>query len=125
MAGSATVTEIVHRPVKKIKFAWTSDASGNVNGGAAITTSKNLCGKIIGLATVPAAAGSAPSDNYDLTLLDADGVDVLFGGGADRDTANTEFVQSSSLGAVVESTLELRVANAGNAKSGVAYVFIQ
>ena len=36
------------------------------------------------------ATCTAPGDDYDITLLDADGVDVLGGEGADRDTANTE-----------------------------------
>jgi hypothetical protein len=121
-AGSAVITEIIHTHVKKVKWAWTSDASGNVSGGAGLTT-KIYTGKIIGLATDPGA--TAPTDNYDVSILDADGIDVLFGGGIDRDTANNEYVQGSSLGAVVESTLELVIANAGNAKQGTVYLFIQ
>lgn len=123
-AGSATLTEITHKPIKKIKFAWTCDASGNVSGGAALST-KIYNGKIIAFQTIPAGGGNAPTDNYDIVLNDADGVDVLLGAGQNRDTANTESVADASLGAVVESTLELVVSNAGNAKQGTAYVFIR
>lgn len=122
MVGSVTYTEIAHPPVKKIKMAWTSDASGNVS--ANLTAKKNWCGKIVGLVTVPSGV-AAPTDDYDVQVKDADGVDVLLGAGANRDTANTEMVQSSSLGIVAESTLELVIANAGNAKQGTVYLYIQ
>lgn len=35
---------------------------------------------------------TAPTDNYDITIEDSDGVDVLGGAGANRDAANTERV---------------------------------
>lgn len=121
-AGSATITEVTHRPLKKITWAWTSDASGNVSGGAGLST-KSYTGKIIALTTDPDGT-AAPTDNYDIVINDAGGADVLLGAGADRDTANNEHVAQASLGAVVESTLELVVSNAGNAKAGVVHLFI-
>lgn len=121
-AGSATITEVTHKRISKVKWAWTCDASGNVSGGAGLTT-KTFNGKVIGLATDPDGT-DIPTDNYDIEIRDADGMDVLFGGGANRDTANNEYV-SSGLGAVVESTLELVVSNAGNAKKGVAILYIE
>lgn len=123
-AGSATLTEISHKPIKKIKIAWTSDASGNVNGGAALST-KVYSGKIIAVQTVPSGGGTAPTTLYDLVLNDADGFDVLLGAGANRSATVTESVADASLGAVVESTLELVVSNAGNAKQGTVYIFVR
>lgn len=107
--------------VKKLVFAWTSDASGD----ASIETTKPYEGEILGLTTIPAGGGAAPTDNYDVTLLDADGHNVLLGAGADRDTANTEHVARASLAAVCRSKLTLVVANAGNAKQGTAIVYIR
>lgn len=121
MAASVTVAETRHTVVKKIKFTWTSASDGTASG----STTFPYDGKVELLTTVPGTSGAAPSDNYDLTLTDSDGVDVLGGGGANRDTANTEQVLGSSLGAVAGSLLTLNVTNAGDSKSGVVYVYIR
>lgn len=121
MAASVTVTETTHTVVKKIKFAWTSASDGTASG----STTRAYDGKIELLTTVPAAAGSAPTDNYDITVTDSDSVDVLAGGGQNRDTANTEQVIASSLGAVAGSVLTLNITNAGDSKSGVCYVYVR
>jgi hypothetical protein len=115
-----TITEVTHTSVKKIKFDWTSDdAAGTATG----TTTGYYTGKILGLATDPGA--TAPDDNYDITVTDGDSLDVLMGGGANRDTTTTEYVLSTSLGAVVASQLTINVSNAGNAKTGAAYLYIR
>ena len=44
------------------------------------------------MVTDPGAGATAPSDNYDITIEDVDGVDVLGGAGNNRDAANTERV---------------------------------
>ena len=141
MAAAGTITDlqqIVHRPVKKVRWAWTSDASGNVNGGAGLTNLK-YTGRVSQIVTIPDGS-TAPTDNYDITVLNEDGVDLLNGAGANRDSSATEMVNASlttvdnlgvftstivAFGSVVESTLELRVANAGNAKKGVAIIYIE
>ena len=120
MAGTVVITEEVHGTIKKIKYAWTSDASGDADK----TTLGALTGKILGLTTVPDGT-DAPTDNYDVVVNDEDTVDVLMGGGANRDTANTEHVLSTSLGAVAYDKLDLVVSNAGNAKKGIVYVWIR
>lgn len=123
MAGTVTVSEELLGSLKKIVWAWTSDGSGNVNGAGGATVNA-LNGKIERLVTVPSGA-AAPTDNYDVTITDEDSVDVLSGGGADRDTANTEQVASSSLGVVANDKLTLNVANAGAAKSGTVYLYLR
>jgi len=120
MAGTVVITEITHRPLQKVKFAWTSA----VGGAASATTTEYYTGKIEGLTTVPSAV-TAPSDNYSVAITDSDGVDVLMGGGATRDSVNTEHVLSTSLGCVVESKLSLSVTAAGDAKLGTVYVWIR
>jgi len=119
-AGTVVITEETFGTIKKIKFAWTSTA-----GGAASDTTVNAySGKILGLATVPGAAPDAPTPDYDITVTDEDGMDVLMGGGANRHTTNTEYVLSTSLGAVANDKLTINVAAAGAAKKGVAYLYI-
>lgn len=121
MAGSSvTFTERITGSVKLIKAAWVSDDS---NGTASGTTTYAYDGKILLLATDPGA--TAPTDNYDVTLADDNGIDVLAGAGADRDTANTETVVSASLGAVAGSKLTLSIAAAGNSKIGTVYIYIR
>jgi hypothetical protein len=121
MAMSVTIAETRHTAVKKVAFTWVSASDGTASG----TTTYAYDGKCELLTTDPAAAGAAPSDNYDVTITDSDGVDVLGGGGADRDTANTEQVLGSSLGAVAGSKLTLSIANAGDTKGGVVYLYIR
>lgn len=123
MAGSATVfTETIHDTVKEIKCEWTSDSA---TGGVSGTTLEYYTGKILGLATVPGTAGAQPDDNYNLTAIDRNSLDVLMSGGLLRDETNTEYVLSTSLGAVVASQLTITIDTAGNSKTGVVYIYIR
>lgn len=123
MAGSAMVfTEITHTSVRKIVAAWTSDdGTGAVSG----TTTFPYDGAIIGLTTIPGAAADAPDDNYDVTITDAGGHDVLLGAGMNRDTANTEHVAGTSLAGVAGSKLTVSVAAAGNSNKGTVVVYVR
>lgn len=121
MAGTVTFTETVHGSVKKLEIAWTSTAGGAADG----TSEHPYDGRLIAVTTVPAAAGDAPTDNYDLTLTDSGGADVLLGQGADRDTANTEHLLEANLGAVAASKLTLNVTNAGATKQGTVLVWLR
>ena len=109
------------KPIQLVKFAWTSASDGSAEG----TTVHAYNGKCELLTTVPAAAGDAPSDDYDVSITDENGVDVLGSGGANRDTANTEQVLGTSLGAVASSKLTLNIANAGDSKAGVVYLYVR
>ena len=119
MAGTVVTTEQTHRSLKRVKFAWTSSAGG----AADATTSATYSGEVLTLVTDPGA--TAPTDNYDVVVNDADSIDVLAGAGANRDTANTEYVLAASLGGCVDSKLTLAITNAGNAKDGTVYVYIR
>ena len=121
-AGTVVVSETVHTSVKKIKFDWTS-GTGAEGGTASGETTYAYDGKIEALITDPGA--TAPTDDYDITVTDEDGYDVLAGAGADRDTANTEQVLAASLGVVAGSKLTLNVTNAGDAKEGVCWVYLR
>ena len=120
-AQSVTKTEIVETSCKKIIWEWTCTDAGVVTS----QTSGVFDGKIIGLTTIPAAAPDNPTDNYDVTITDLQGHDVLLGAGADRGTANIEHVAETSLSGVAGSKLTLNIANAGNAKKGTIILWIR
>ena len=123
MASSVTITEVGGRgsPIKRIKFDWTAHTDGVVSP---VTTTRYYTGKVVAFTTDP-DAGVAPTDNYDITIIDSDGLSVIGTAGTDRDTANVEQVLSASLGIVVMSKLTFSVANAGSGGKGVAFVDIQ
>jgi len=119
MAGTVTTTEKITGSVKKITFDWTCDSAGD----ATATTTNVYDGKLQLVVTDPGA--TAPTDNYDITLSDDDSQDLLAGNGANRDTANTEYITQANCGAVAGSTLALAVSNAGDEKVGKVYVYIR
>ena len=126
-AGSVTTSEETYGTVKKIAFAWTS-GTGAEGGTASGTTANAYSGEIIRMVTVPGAAGNQPTDQYDITITDQDSLDVLNSLGANRSNASNEQVISdavSSLGCVANDKLTINVTNAGDAKTGTAYLYIR
>ncbi len=85
MAGSTTVTHYTLGHVRKLVVDFVGSAS---DGTIPDTVLPAFEGRLYELTTNPGAV--APTDNYDVTLIDDQGVDRLQGLGADRDTANTE-----------------------------------
>ena len=121
--GTVTITEERAGTIKKIAFAWVS-GTGAEDGTASGQTTYAYSGKILGLATDPGA--TAPSDNYTITITDEDSMDVLMGAAvANRDTATTEYILSTSLGAVANDKLTINVSGAGTSKEGTAYLYIR
>lgn len=122
MAGTVSKTEITHASVRKITFDWTTTS----DGAASATTDHYYTGEILGVAQIPDSGGTQPTNLYDVTVSDGDGVDVLFGLGANLSNAATTYKShADGLCAVVESKLSLAVANAGNAKGGQTVLFIR
>lgn len=111
--GTVTVTQDTQGPIKTAAFGWVSNATGE----ASVDLSWEINGELLQAASIPSSA-SAPSDNYDVTLTDAYGVDVLHGNGANRDASSIETIASASLGVVANSTISISVTNAGSAKAG-------
>jgi hypothetical protein len=113
--------------VKKVIVDWVSDDSA----GTASGTTAKIVGRLVKGVTDPSAGGTAPSDDYDITITDSEGVNVLANCSAslsNRDTANTEevyFTLKDTAGTgniaafpVVCDTLGVAVAAAGNSKAG-------
>ena len=85
--GTVSTTKAKHGDkVVTYTMSWVGDAS---TGLVPETASPVFNGWIFMVVTNP---GSAPTDNYDVTLTDAAGVDIMGGALANRDTANTEQV---------------------------------
>lgn len=115
--------------INRVELAWVSNSSG------AVSEPFDLNGEILKVQFIPAAGGAAPTDNYDVTILDLAGIDVLKGVGANHDTATAEegcpaisATNGTDTGLapqVVAETLTLTVANAGNAKAGTVVIYFR
>ena len=123
MAGTVTTIEqTTVGTIKRLKFTWVSSAGG----AADATTAVPFDGDIICATFVPDGGGTQPTNLYDVTLLDADSVDVLNGLGANLSNAATvNKLKSDGLLAVAGQTLTLSVTNAGNAKGGVVRLLLR
>lgn len=126
--GTCTVTEETHGTIKKIKFEWTSGtaAAPAQDGGCTKATTYAYSGQLISVAQLPNLSTTQPSNAYDVTVTDADGVDILGGLGADlSNAANTWKETCDGLGAVANDVLTLNVANAGSAKTGTTILYLR
>jgi hypothetical protein len=111
-----------YKPCTTLTWPFTTDASGDVTE----QTSVIINGGINRVVTNPDNTDT-PTTLWDLTLTDEDGVDVLAGNGADRDSADNGASEQIVLGATnpaVTSKLTFTVANGGNAKKGVVIVYL-
>jgi hypothetical protein len=123
VVGTVTITEKAHiSTVRKVIFAWVA-GTGDYEGTASGTTTLSYDGELLGLTTDPGAG--PPTDNYDITIKDSDGDDVLLGAGTNRDTTVTEHVAKANLAAVCGSKLTLAVAAAGSATEGKVILYIR
>lgn len=112
--------------IRRILVDWLSDDSD----GTCTGTTGKIVGTLIKGVTDPGSA--APTDNYDVTITDEEGVDVLAACQstlANRDTTNSEQAYflvldaagtplAQSVHPVVCDKLTISIANAGNAKTG-------
>lgn len=84
MAASVAVTYRRHGSSRIAVVDWTSASDGSATGEV------ELDGQLVKFVTNPGA--TAPTDDYDITLVDEDGIDVAQGLLANRDTSNSEEV---------------------------------
>ncbi len=86
--GVGTVTQTIGytHNFYTITYSWTADAA---DGSVPATASTwPISGYIVKVITNPGA--TAPTDNYDITLTNSDGIDVVHGALANRDTSTSE-----------------------------------
>jgi len=107
-------------PVSIIIWTFLSSA-----GGAASEQTKKVSGKVKRMVTNPDNTDT-PSANWDLTITDEDGVDILEGEGANRDPAGagTSEGYAFTISELIASKLTFTVANAGAAKKGVVKLYL-
>lgn len=122
-AQVVTITQdSVDYPIQKVSWDWLCTDGGIVSSAA----SGAYMGKIVKAILASDAAGTAPTNEYDVTIEDDDGYDVLSGGGADVTSAATVYlVDPDKCLWVRAKSLTLKVANAGDAKGGVVTLYIQ
>ncbi len=101
--------------VRKITASWTSSA-----GGAA-TDTVTIDGAIVRVVTNPGA--TAPTANYDVTLIGPDGEDLAAGELADRHTSNTEQVFLTDT-PFHYGDITVTIANAGDTKQGTVVLYV-
>ena len=139
MATLATLTVAMSNPYgdckagdNKITLTWLSTDLGVVSKGICAEFNSDrywpkvqpakLMGRIVKVDTNP--GGTAPTDNYDITLLNSDGIDVASGNLANRDTANSEqWIPVDP--PYIDSEITLTIANAGDAKVGVITIWMK
>jgi len=122
--GTVTITEENFGSTKLIKWAWIGGTAETTIASA--TTTSFYSGKALFCVTVPGTS-DAPADDYDVTVIDKNDVDVLADGGLDRATGTTESILTGSLGAVANSQLELSVTASGSSgtANGVVYLWVR
>jgi hypothetical protein len=113
---------------------WMSDDAGAVSLAIASTYAAQLPfgpfgpkpGKVQGvlrsIETIPGLSGdlttTLPTDQYDITILDKYGLDVLAGVGMNRDDGIAEKVVAGAGKIIVDSELTLTIAAAGDNTTG-------
>jgi len=112
--------------MREHRFVWTSSAdTGAVSG---IDSDREINGYVVLVATIPGADAAAPDDQYDLTILDGDGLDILGGEGANRSNTNKEQIVPKVGGAYgpryVKGKVQITVASAGNSNSGTVVLYV-
>jgi hypothetical protein len=108
--------------IRKLAFAATFD-SGDGSFADATVTAK-IEGRLLDLATNP--GGTAPDDNYDVSIEDQHGHDVLETVGANRHTTNTQKVpvvySGTSLHPTVDESDTLTLKISGNSTNSATTV---
>ena len=112
MAGTVAIEHKAFGAVRRVRCTCVADAA---DASIPDTVLPRIEGRLIAIETNPGA--TAPTDNYDVSVTDAEGHDVLEGVGANRDTATTEkapiVYTGTALHPVVslDDVLTLKVAN--------------
>ena len=109
--------------IQVLVMEWTTDSSGDLT---ATDTGYAIEGFLMLVETDPSGT-AAPTADYDITLKDANGLDVMGGALSDRSATATEATMPLLNGNYtmlpIPSTLSMDVTSAGNSKSGVIRIY--
>lgn len=123
-SGTVTVTRSNVSPLKvyRITIRWTSTAGGAVNTNPISIPH----GQLLQVKFQPDAGGTQPTDLYDVTLVDDNGLDYLSGRGANLSNATPIMFQwDPPVMWHTSQSLDLVVTNAGNAKRGTVTLWVR
>lgn len=127
--GTVTVTSTTDiglgKPVIRHTVAWTSHTDGTVTSNAFA-----VVGWLTQVRITPGSGGTQPTDNYDMVIATAQGVDVLVVNGG---TAGTNLSQTTSKIVMINppilleagATLDVQISAAGSAKTGTVVLYLQ
>ena len=125
--GTLTITpQGLNGRLQAYTLDWLSDANGNV-----LASTIQIMGTIERLVYKPDTGSTIPTADYDVTLTDSEGVDVLNGTGANLDddstssTITTEGDGTTNIPMAAAGPLTLAVTNAGNAKGGEIRIYFR
>lgn len=113
-------SETIFGSVKFVQFTF----AGNITTTEGATSFKGFDGKVLHVVTSPSVT-LVPSANWDLTILDTNGIDIMAGAGLNRSSGSTQHKLSSTMGAVAKSDLRFVVSNAGATGGGTVRVYIR
>lgn len=123
-AGTVTQEHQALGNIRRIVFTCTADAADGSFPATAVSV--KFEGRLVSLETNPGS--TAPTDDYDIVLTDAHGLDVLRGAGGNRDTANTEIAavvfSSTSAHPMVDETDTLTLAISNNSVNSATVVIV-
>lgn len=111
----ASATRVSDRLIK-VSVPWSSDSLGD------FADTVELVGSIVRVVTVPDET-DAPTDDYDITIVDVDGADVMDGALADRATATVEQVVPT-VPVPVAGDHTVTIAAAGDEKAGTVIIYV-
>ncbi len=113
--------------MRLFQVAWTSGANGDANLFTGITPME-LTGWLHEIETDPDGT-TAPTVDYDITLLNANGRDVAGGVLTDRHTSTTQMVKplinSIQQKAWIDGKLTVTITAAGTSKKGELLIYYQ
>ena len=123
MAASVTTTppgrqDRLQEPIFRYKVDWVSAADGTATGDLG-----NVYNGVLHNAVFVPSATAPPTDQYDVTIMDDFGLDILGGGGANRSSTNKERVTPTAI--QYHGNLTLNVSNAGDTKAGSIYLYVR
>lgn len=118
---SLTFSDANTQIIRKYTINWVSDSGGNASGNTIV-----LSGSIARINFVPNTGVTQPTNLYDITINDSNGIDILLGAGIDLSnaTATTIIPLISGNKIVVSEKLSVTISNAGNAKTGVIALYL-
>lgn len=128
-ADTATWQYLKGKNVSKVIVDWVSHSTA---GTVSQVSDEPIYGEILRITTNPGA--TAPTNLYDVTILDEDSVDVALGTLANRATATTETVYPTVAGSAGNNTdvqmpvagkLTLTISAAGNSKIGRVTIYLR